>query len=132
MKKKTLKNIKKKRNITIKNRGGNPYTNSSRSSSGSSTMTISPTETPSPKENLVLRLKVSDEIENVQNIPEQEILSNYEEYMLKNDIKNIRQKIDDNTFENIESNYQYFYLRFQLFYDHFQIQYLYQYLLQPF
>ena len=61
MKKKTLKNIKKKRNITIKNRGGNPYTNSSRSSSGSSTMTISPTETPSPKANLVLRLKVSDE-----------------------------------------------------------------------
>ena len=110
MKKKTLKNIKKKRNITIKNRGGNPYTNSSRSSSGSSTMTISPTETPSPKENLVLRLKVSDEIENVQNIPEQEILSNYEEYMLKNDIKNIRQKIDDNTFENIESNYQYFFM----------------------
>ena len=110
MKKKTLKNIKKKRNISIKKRGGNPYTNSSRSSSGSSTMTISPNETPSPKENLVLRLKVSDETENVASMPEQEILSKYDEYVLRNDIKNIRHKIDDNIFENVESNYQYFFM----------------------
>ena len=114
MNKKTLKNSKKKRNISIKKRGGNPYSDSSRSSSGStsSTMTISPNETPS-KKNLVLRLKVpeANEIEdnNISQTDKEEILKN---------IRDIAMKLQSTIFDKVESNYEYFtIMKYQIFVD---------------
>ena len=114
MNKKTLKNSKKKRNISIKNRGGNPYSDSSRSSSGStsSTMTISPNETPS-KKNLVLRLKVPE----ANEIEDNKITEVNKEEILKN-IRDIAMKLQSTIFDKVESNYEYFtIMKYQIFID---------------
>ena len=114
MNKKTLKNSKKKRKISIKNRGGNPYSDSSRSSSGSSTMTITSNETQTPsKKNLVLRLKVpeANEIEdnNISQTDKDEILKN---------IRDIAMKLQATIFDKVESNYEYFtIMNYQIFID---------------
>lgn len=114
MNKKTLKNSKMKRKISKKNRGGNPYSDSSRSSSGSSTMTITSNETQTPsKKNLVLRLKVpeANEIEdnNISQTDKDEILKN---------IRDIAMKLQATIFDKVESNYEYFtIMNYQIFVD---------------
>ena len=114
MNKKTLKNSKKKRKISIKNRGGNPYSDSSRSSSGStsSTMTISPNETPS-KKNLVLRLNVPE----ANEIEDNKITEVNKDEILKN-IRDIAMKLQSTIFDKVESNYEYFtIMNYQIFID---------------
>ena len=114
MNKKTLKNSKKKRNISIKKRGGNPYSDSSRSSSGSSTMTITSNETQTPsKKNLVLRLNVPE----ANEIEDNKMTSVNKEEILKN-IQDIAMKLQATIFDKVESNYEYFtIMNYQIFVD---------------